>query len=135
MLAELSNNEIAIIVTMLAYIVLISIVINKFQQNLKAINKAKLSLHHNRIDLVQLKSIVSNELASIRNLKRKSTMLIFLIGFVHLFIYWIMDLNLLSVAIPFVLFLFILHGNFWLKGSTVSSSIRNIPGVSDYHAW
>lgn len=135
MLAELSNNEIAIIVTMLAYIVLVSIVINKFQQNLKAINKAKLSLHHNRIDLVQLKSIVSNVLASIRNLKRKSTMLIFLIGFVHLFIYWIMDLNLLSVVIPFVLFLFILHGNFWLKGSTVSSSIRNIPGVSDYHAW
>lgn len=130
---ELGATEIVLIIVMLAYIILISVVINRFQLMLNEIRKAKLQLKTNRISLEVFKQRVDRKMEAIRLLKRNSYFTLLLFGFTHLVIALLSNLNLLTVAIPFGLFLFILVGNYWLKGSSVASTLKTIPGVSDYH--
>ena len=78
------------------------------------------------------KQRVDRKMEAIKLLKRNSYFTLLLFGFTHLVIALLSNLNLLTVAIPFGLFLFILVGNYWLKGSSVASTLKTIPGVSDH---
>lgn len=130
---SLSTNQLIIAIVIAVYIVIISIAVNKYHQHLESIKKNEAKFKLQLTPITEAKNSIKFELQQIKNLKRKSYIFIILVGFLHLLICLGMDLSLSSFYIPFLLFAFILIVNYWLKGSSVSSFIKNIPGQSDYH--
>jgi len=128
----LNTNQIIIAAAVVLYVVVISIAINKYHRNLERIKKTQTRFKHNYIDEIMLKEILSLSRLSIKNSKSLFYVLTIIIGLSHFITCLIIDTNLLSAGIPFLLFFLVLVGNYWLKGSSVASSLKNIPGTSEY---
>ena len=129
----LNQSHILIVVAIVAYVIVISIATNKYHSYLDSIKKQQLRLRHKRISEVELQKFVQLKQPLIKKLKTTSYGYNVVIGLMHGMICFVAEFNLLSAIIPFFIFLVVLVVNYWLKGSKVSASIRNLPGVSDYH--
>jgi hypothetical protein len=129
----INTNQLINILAIVAYVIIISIAINKYHQSLSKIKKEDARFRLQFVSKNEAQNTIKLELQRIKKLKKISYLFMLLFGFLHLIICIIINTNLLSSGITFLLFIFILIVNYWLKGSSVSSSIKNIPGQSDYH--
>lgn len=130
---SLNTNQVIIGIVIVVYIVLISISISNYHEHLAYMKKEVAKFKLQLISKTTAQNSIQFELQQIKILKKKSYGSIAVIGFLHFLICLAIHTNLLSFGIPFVLFTFVLAINYWLKGSSVSSFIQNIPGQSDYH--
>ncbi len=130
-----NTNQLIIVLAIVVYVIIISIAINKHHQSLSKIKReyARLRLQH--ISKEEARNTINFELERIKKLKKISYILMLLFGLLHFIICIVIKTNLLFSGITFLLFIFILIVNYWLKGSSVSSFIKNIPGQSDYHGY
>lgn len=130
---SLTSNQFILLIVILIYIVITSIAISKFHGHLDQLkkndSKAKLNLMTPEIRTNQA-HLIEKE---ILKLKSRSYIIILITGFLHLIVCLFLATNLLFPLTPFVLFLFVLSGNFWLKGGQVAGFIKTRPGQSDYH--
>lgn len=130
---SLNINQLILVIVILVYIVIISITISKFHNCLDELKmndaKSKLSLLTPDMLLIHTRLIEGE----IMKLKKRSSLIIMSIGFLHILLCYFLATNILFALIPFILFLFVLFGNYWLKGSQVAGFIKTRPGQSDYH--
>ena len=130
---SLTTNQLILLIVIFIYIVITSVVASKFHGFLEQLNKndSKARLHLMAAEKVKThRHLIDVE---IRRLKYRSYLILTVIGLLHLIICFFLTANTLFSLIPFTLFLLVLCGNFWLKGSQVAGFIRTRPGQSDYH--
>jgi len=130
---SINTNQLIIVIAIIAYITTTSILINKFHQYLSNIKMAEAKYRLQLMSETDVRIFINFELQRIKDLKKKAYILMMVIGLIHLIICLAKSSSLLSSGILFLIFIFILAVNYWLKGSSVISSIKNRPGQSDYH--
>ena len=128
----ISIPELIIVIIVLLYIIILSISITKYQRffsDLK-LNIAKLKFKH--ISELQAKEYANEVQHRIVFLKKWSMMVVIILGLIHLLIVWIWNYSIWQAIIPFSLFLFVLLGNFWLKGRAIIGFIQNTPNTGQW---
>lgn len=125
---SLNLEQTIILLAVVAYIIILSTVGNKYHQHLEVIKKQGLRLKHEIIDNKAFNEVVNPKIKEIIKLKKSSYILFSVIGISHLTICFFTNSNFLSAIIPLIIFTFILVGVYWLKGSSVTGSLKNIPG-------
>lgn len=117
-----------ILLAVLNYIILLSVVGNKYHKHLAYIQKLKLKCKHKRINDQTFSKELKTKTKEVVHLKKKSYLLFSITGLTHLILCIITKTNFLGALIPLLIFTFILAGIYWLKGSGVTDSLKNLPG-------
>lgn len=125
---SLDLSQTIILLAVLIYIVLLSMIGNKYHKHLAYIQKLKLKYKHKRINDQTFSNELKIKTKEVDILKKKSYLLFSITGLTHLIICIITESNFLGALIPLFIFTFILVGIYWLKGSGVTDSLKNLPG-------
>lgn len=128
----LNTNQIVIAVALMVYIIVTSIAINRYHKYLTGIKQSRLRYKHKYIDETTLEETLVLTQQAIKDSKRRFYLITVIAGICHLIACLFIGSNLLSAGIPFLLFILLLAGNYWLRGSSVSSSLKNVQGTSEY---
>lgn len=115
-----------------AYIIILSAVGNKYHQHLEVIKKQRLRLKHKIIDNKAFNEVVNPKVKEITKLKKSSYILFSVIGLSHLTICFFTDLNFLSTVITLIIFTFILAGVYWFKGISVTGFLEESTWLRQY---
>lgn len=128
----LNTNQSIIAITIVLYIIVTSFAINRYHELLKDIRKLNASFKLKIIDEAQHMKSLTTASKLIKKSKFNFYSIIVGIGACHIFVCLWIHSHIFSAVVPLLIFLFILFVNYWLRGSGVSNSIKNLPGTSQY---
>lgn len=112
-------SECCMSIAILLYLILISIYTGRFQNSLSALHKLEVQLKLEIIHAYEKDEKTQLIQNYMQHHKKRSYHYFSFVALVHLTLVFLFDWNLLQFLIPTTLFLFILLGNYWLKGRGV----------------
>jgi hypothetical protein len=130
---SLTTDQLILLIFVMIYIVITSVAVSKFH---KFLDEHRTMEAKKKLNLLSSEKYMANSNLNkeeILKLKKRSYLVLVMAGFFHSVICLYQGTNILYSGIPFLLFLFVLFGNYWLKGSQVAGFIKTRPGQSDYH--
>lgn len=127
-----SIPELIIVIVVLIYIVILSISLTKYQRCFSDLKLNKNKFKFELISELQAKEYAIEVQHRIVFVMKWSTLAVIVLGLIHLLFVWIWNYSIWLAIIPFCLFLFVLFGNFWLKGSAIIGFIKNTPSTGQW---
>jgi hypothetical protein len=129
---SISIPELIIVSVVLLYIMILSISITKYQSCFSDLKLNVTKLKFNHISELQAKEFVNQVQHRIVLVKNWSTLGVIALGLIHLIIVLVWSYSIWQAIIPLCLFIFVLLGNFWLKGGTIIGFMKNTPNTGQW---
>ena len=130
---SISIPELIIVSVVLLYIIILSISISKYQKCFSDLKLSVTKLKFNHISELKAMDDANEVQHRIVLVKKWTVFVVIVLGLIHLLIVWIWNYSPWQAIIPFSLFLFVLLGNFWLKGRAIIGFMKNTPNTENWH--
>lgn len=128
---SLSGEHKLITVFIILYLILISIYTSKFHKSLSKIKKFSNQFKFKKITKVFYTESVHSERIKINKLKKNSYIVFITCGCFHLVLAYYFSFSIIPPLVVFILMFLILLLNYWMKGASVTGSLKNLPSTSD----
>ncbi len=118
-------------ISIILYIIVVSIFTSKFQSVIKKMNQDKSKFKHRLISKETCNDLINFNLKSIKNFKTLSIFFLLSVFLIHITISLFLSFDILLAIVPFAMFSSMQFLNFWLRGKGIANSVKNFHAAVD----